>query len=302
MPGNGSRRQFFGACALVAAAPFFEQLAVLASQPPAPAPPRPEAPLIDDLVAANRILAQEQILDGYGHVSARNPRRADRFLLARSVAPELVTTADIMEYDLDGAPLDARGRTSYRERFIHSEIYRMRADVNAIVHCHTPSLIPFGVSKVPLRPVYHQSAFVAEGIPVFEIRDAAGMTNMLIGDGALGRALARTLANKPAALMRGHGAVMVGDTIPTTVGRSVYLDMNARLQAQAMALGGPHHVSRRRGGPSLLRDPGPLRPRLGAVETEGDDEVVVSGFFNKVREACKSYRSEFGRGPAILIT
>ena len=239
MPGEGSRRQFFGACALVAAAPFVDQLSVFASQAPAPAPPRPEAPLIDDLVAANRILAQEQILDGYGHVSARNPRRTDRFLLARSVAPELVTTADIMEYDLDGAPLDARGRTSYRERFIHSEIYRVRADVNAIVHCHTESLIPFGVSRVPLRPVYHQSAFVAEGIPVFEIRDAAGMTNMLIGDGALGRALAQTLANKPAALMRGHGAVVVGDTIPTTVGRSVYLEMNARLQAQAMALGGP---------------------------------------------------------------
>ena len=158
MTGDGSRRQFFGACALLAAAPYIEQLVVLASQPPA----SPEAPLIDDLVAANRILAQEQILDGYGHVSARNPRRADRFLLARSVAPELVTTADIMEYDLDGAPLDARGRTSYRERFIHGEIYRVRADVNAIVHCHTPSLIPFGVSRVALRPVYHQSAFVAE--------------------------------------------------------------------------------------------------------------------------------------------
>jgi ribulose-5-phosphate 4-epimerase/fuculose-1-phosphate aldolase len=238
MPGEGSRRQFVGACALIAAAPFLERLVVLAAQT-APAPPPSDAALIDDLVAANRILAQEQIVDGYGHVSARNPRRADRFLLARSVAPELVTTADIMEYDLDGAPLDARGRTSYRERFIHSEIYRARPDVNAVVHCHAASLIPFGVSKVPLRPVYHQSAFIAEGIPVFEIRSAAGMTDMLIGDGPLGRALARTLGDKPAALMRGHGAVIVGDTIPTTVGRSVYLEVNARLQAQAMALGGP---------------------------------------------------------------
>src|SRR5688572_30627752 len=117
MSGDGSRRQFFGACALVAAAPFIEQLVVLGGQPPVPAPARPEESLIDDLVAANHILAGEQILDGYGHVSARNPRRADRFLLARSVAPELVTAADIMEFDLDGAPLDARGRTSYRERF-----------------------------------------------------------------------------------------------------------------------------------------------------------------------------------------
>ena len=237
-PVEGSRRQFFGACALVAAAPFLDRLVVLAGQT-APAPPPPDTTLIDDLVAANRILAQEQIVDGYGHVSARNPRRADRFHLARSVAPELVTAADIMEYDLDGAPVDPRGRTSYRERFIHSEIYRARADVNAVVHCHAPSLIPFGVSKVALRPVYHQSAFIAEGIPVFEIRSAGGMTNMLIGDAPLGRALARTLGNKPAALMRGHGAVIVGDTIPTTVGRSVYLEVNARLQAQAMALGGP---------------------------------------------------------------
>ena len=238
MRGVGSRRRFFSACALAAAVPFIERLEVLGGQRPPTTPQRPDPALIDDLVAANRILAQEQILDGYGHVSARNAGRAGRFLLARSVAPELVTKADIMEYDLDGTPLDPRGRTSYRERFIHSEIYRARADVNAIVHCHTPSLIPFGVSKVALRPVYHQSAFVAEGIPVFEIRDAAGMTNMLIGDGPLGRALARAPANKPAALMRGHGAVIVGDTIPTTVGRSVYLDMNARLQTQAMALGG----------------------------------------------------------------
>lgn len=239
MRGVGSRRQFFSVCALASAVPFVERLEVFAGQRPPAASQRPDAAFIDDLVAANRILAQEQILDGYGHVSARIAGRADRFLLARSVAPELVTTADIMEFDLDGAPLDPRGRTSYRERFIHSEIYRARADVNAIVHCHTPSLIPFGVSKIPLRPVYHQSAFVSEGIPVFEIRDAAGMTNMLIGDSTLGRALARALGNQPAALMRGHGAVVVGDTIPTTVGRSVYLDMNARLQAQAMALGGP---------------------------------------------------------------
>ena len=233
-----SRRHVFGAFALCAAAPFFERLSAFATQQPATSPARTDAGVIDDLVAANRILAQEQILDGFGHVSARHPRLADRFLLARSVAPELVMSADIMEYDLDAGPIDARGRASYRERFIHSEIYRARTDVKAIVHCHTPSLIPFGVSGIPLRPIYHQSAFVAEGVPVFEIREAAGMTNMLIGDGRLGRALARTLGSRPAALMRGHGAVVVGDTIPTAVGRSVYLDLNARLQAQAMTLGG----------------------------------------------------------------
>jgi ribulose-5-phosphate 4-epimerase/fuculose-1-phosphate aldolase len=212
--------------------------AIGANQQPTTVGARSPAEVIDDLVAANRVLAEEQILDGFGHVSARHPGIADRFLLARSVAPELVTATDIMEYDLDANPSDARGRTSYRERFIHSEIYRARADVNAVVHCHTPSLIPFGVSGIALRPIYHQSSFVAEGVPVFEIRESAGMTNMLIGDARLGLALARTLGRKPAALMRGHGAVVVGDTIPTAVGRSVYLDLNARLQAQAMALGG----------------------------------------------------------------
>jgi HCOMODA/2-hydroxy-3-carboxy-muconic semialdehyde decarboxylase len=154
------------------------------------------------------------------------------------VAPELVTAADIIEHDLEGTPIDARGRASYRERFIHSEIYRARSDVMSIVHCHTASLIPFGVTRVPLRPVYHQGAFVASGVPVFEIRDAGGMTDMLVSDGKLGRALAVTLANKPVALMRGHGAVIVGDSIPTAVGRSVFLDINARAQAQAIALGG----------------------------------------------------------------
>jgi ribulose-5-phosphate 4-epimerase/fuculose-1-phosphate aldolase len=196
------------------------------------------ADVMSDLVAGNHILTQEGILDGYGHISVRHPRNPARFLLARSVAPELVTAADIVEYGLDGGPIDAKGRTSYKERFIHSEVYRARPDVNAIVHCHTPSLIPFADSSVPLRPMYHQSAFLAAGVPVFEIRQAAGMTNMLIETPALGRALAKVLADKPALLMRGHGAVVTADTIPTVVGRSIYLDLNARIQAQAIALGG----------------------------------------------------------------
>jgi HCOMODA/2-hydroxy-3-carboxy-muconic semialdehyde decarboxylase len=150
-----------------------------------------------------------------------------------------VTVADIMEFDLDAVAVDPKGRTSYKERFIHSEIYRVRPDVNAVVHGHAPSLIPFGVTKKPLRPMYHQSAFLAAGVPVFEIRDAAGMTNMLVETAALGRALAKVLADKPVALMRGHGAVVVADTIPNVVGRSIYLDLNARIQAQAIALGGP---------------------------------------------------------------
>jgi len=196
------------------------------------------ASLIEDLVAGNRILAQEGIVDGYGHISVRHPGNRERFLLARSVAPELVTAADILEFGLNGEPIDAKGRAPYKERFIHSEIYRVRADVNAVVHCHTPSLIPFADSSVPLRPMYHQSAFLAAGVPVFDIRQAAGMTNMLVETAPLGAALAKVLADKPAVLMRGHGAVVTADSILNVVGRSIYLDLNARIQAQAIALGG----------------------------------------------------------------
>jgi len=196
--------------------------------------------LIEDLVAANHILVDQGVLDGYGHVSARHDREPSRFLMSRSLAPELVTAADIMEYDLDAEPVDPRGRGSYLERFIHGEIYRARPDVRAIVHDHSPSVIPFGVTGAPLRPLYHMSAFLAAGVPVFDIRTAAGGdTDMLVRTPALGRALAQVLGPRPVALMRGHGAVVVGPSLPIVVFRSIYTEMNARLQAQAMALGGP---------------------------------------------------------------
>src|SRR5262250_1965958 len=206
----------------------------------APASAGPADPkLIEDLVAANRILVDQGVVDGYGHVSVRHEKAADRYLMSRSIAPELVTAADIMEYDLDSVPVDPRGRTSYLERFIHGEIYRVRPDVHAIVHNHSPSVIPFGVSGVPLRPIYHMSAFLGEGAPVFEIRSAAGgATDMLVRTPALGKALAQPLGSRAVALMRGHGCVVVGANHPQAVFRSVYTEMNARLQAQAMALGG----------------------------------------------------------------
>jgi HCOMODA/2-hydroxy-3-carboxy-muconic semialdehyde decarboxylase len=194
--------------------------------------------LIEDVVAANRILADQGVVDGYGHVSVRLDRDPDRFLLARSLAPELVTAADIMEFDLDCRPLDDRGQATYLERFIHGEIYRVRPDVGAIVHHHSPSVIPFTISPVPLRPLYHMSAFIGDGVPNFEIRTAGGMTDMLVSNPELGRALARTLGDHPAALLRGHGAVVVGSTLPLAVGRSIYMEMNARLQLQALALPG----------------------------------------------------------------
>jgi ribulose-5-phosphate 4-epimerase/fuculose-1-phosphate aldolase len=193
--------------------------------------------LMDDLVTANHILASEGILDGYGHVSVRDPANPNRYFLSRSLAPGLVTPADIIEYDLDSNPIGDT-RLSYRERFIHGEIYKARPDVMAIVHDHSPAVIPFSVSSVPLRAVSHMAAFIGEGIPVFEIRDVDGMTDMLVSNPKRGQALAKVLGDHPAALMRGHGAAVVGATVKEAVGRAIYLDLNARVQEQAILLGG----------------------------------------------------------------
>jgi len=194
---------------------------------------------IEDLVCAYRILAEHGVIDGYGHVSVRSDRDPGRYLLARSLAPELVTEADIMEYDLDSTPVDQRGRDMYRERFIHGEIYKARPGVIAVVHNHSPSVIPFGVTTAALRPIFHMAAFVGEGVPTFEIRDAERGTDLLVKTPYLGQALARTLGEHPAALMRGHGAVVVGENLPRAVGRSIYLEICARLQMQAMSIAGP---------------------------------------------------------------
>jgi len=233
---RGSVPMVFFAMSL-AASPCNASIAAAQTAPPSAGSVEPQ--LIEDLVAANRILADQGVLDGWGHVSARHPRNPNRYLLSRSRAPELISAEDIMEFDLDSNPVDARGRPLYTERFIHGEIYKARPDVVAIVHTHAPALIPFGISKVPLKPVYHRSAFIAAGVPVFEIRERAGMTDMLIRDQALGRALAGALGNHPAALMRGHGAVVVGPSLQRVVGRSIFLPLNATLQMQAAALGGP---------------------------------------------------------------
>ena len=230
------RHVLFGGAAALATLPAARPETAQA----APATAGPSDPkLIEDLVAANRILVDQGVVDGYGHVSVRHDKAADRYLMSRSIAPELVTAADIIEYDLDNVPVDPRGRAVYLERFIHGEIYRVRPDVRAIVHNHSPSVIPFGVTGAPMRPLYHMSAFLWPGVPVFEIRSAGGpSTDMLVRSPALGQALARTLGAGPVALMRGHGAVVVGGSLPEVVFRSVYTEVNARLQAQAMALGG----------------------------------------------------------------
>jgi HCOMODA/2-hydroxy-3-carboxy-muconic semialdehyde decarboxylase len=194
---------------------------------------------LEDLVAAYRILAEHGVIDAYGHVSMRLPRNPDRYYLARSLAPERVQVDDLMEYDLDSNALDARGRESVVERFIHGEIYKSRPDVMAVVHNHSPSVVPFSVTGVPMRALFHMAAFVGDGLPNFEIRDVQKGTDLLVRTPPLGRALAQTLGAKPAALMRGHGSVVVGESLPSAVGRSVYLELSARMQMQALALAGP---------------------------------------------------------------
>ncbi len=195
--------------------------------------------LIEDLAAAYRILAEHEVIDGYGHVSVRSADNPQRYFLSRSLAPELVTAKDIIEFDLDSNPQNGDTRQPYLERFIHGEIYKVRPDVNAVVHNHSPSVIPFGVTSVPLKPIFHMAAFVGLGIPTFEIRKAEKGTDLLVRTPKLGKALAKTLAAKPAALMRGHGSVVVGEDLQRAVGRSIYLEMSARLQMQAMTIAGP---------------------------------------------------------------
>lgn len=196
--------------------------------------------LLDDLVAANRILYDQNVVDGFGHVSVRHDKDPNRYLLSRSMAPALVTRDDILEYDLDSNPVDAKGRASYLERFIHGELFKARPDVIAIVHSHSPAVIPFADTTVPLRPMNHIAGFLGAGAPVFEIRDTAGpASDMLIRNPSLGHALAATMGTHSVALMRGHGSVAAAQSIRHVVFRAIYTEVNARMQADAMKLGTP---------------------------------------------------------------
>jgi ribulose-5-phosphate 4-epimerase/fuculose-1-phosphate aldolase len=191
---------------------------------------------IADLAAASRILAAHGVVDGFGHVSMRHPEIPDHYLMARSVAPALVTPGDIMEYDLDSNPLNTNGRASFLERFIHGEIYKARPDVQSVVHSHSPSVIPFGLVRVPLEAMFHNAAFLAGGVPVFDIREKFGATDMLVGSREKGVALASVLGSKDVVLMRAHGSVACGPTLQTAVFRAVYTEVNARIQHWTRAL------------------------------------------------------------------
>jgi ribulose-5-phosphate 4-epimerase/fuculose-1-phosphate aldolase len=195
--------------------------------------------LIDDLVAASRILAAHEVLDAYGHVSARSDKQPDRFIMSRSRAPALVTAADLMELDADSEALRGDKRKGFIERYIHGEIYRARPDVMAVVHSHSPSVIPFGITRTRLRPVYHMGSFLWSGAPVWDIRKEREENDLLVRDRPLGKALAGALGQCNCVLMRGHGMTVIGDSVPEAVFRAIYTEMNARLQLQATQLEGP---------------------------------------------------------------
>ena len=200
--------------------------------------------IVRELVIANRILANEEVVDAYGHVSVRHPDHPDRYLLARSVAPELVERGDIVEFALDGTPTGQETRAVYLERFIHGAIYEARPDVMAVVHAHAEAVLPFTVTKTPLRPVIHSGSFMGFEVPVWDIADRFGDTNLLVANMAQGRDLARGLVGNNVVLMRGHGFAAAARSIIEVVRMSVYTPRNARALLAALPLGEVKPLSR----------------------------------------------------------
>ena len=203
--------------------------------------------LIDELVTANHILAKEGIVDSFGHVSVRHPKDSKLYLLSRARAPELVEAKDIVAYTLDGEPADAeptKGAAPYIERFIHGAIYEARPDVQSVVHNHSPSTIPFGITGTPLKPVQHMCASIGHEVLLWDSQDRFGDTALLVNSMEMGRDLAERLGQGSALLMRGHGAVVAAGSIRQAVFVSVYLERNAKLQMQAMSLGRVQFLSR----------------------------------------------------------
>lgn len=193
--------------------------------------------LIDDLVAANHVLAVKGIIPGWGHVSVRNPENPDRYFMSRSLAPELVTVDDIVEFDLDSRAIEPKDSRGYRERFIHGEIYKARPNVMAVVHNHSPAVISFGIGTTSLRPVFHQAAFLLGGVPIWDYRDFGLADGALVDTPERGRALASTLSDRAVVLMKNHGVAIVGTSISMVVGRSIMLEQNAEMQNAALARG-----------------------------------------------------------------
>ncbi|SMH32792.1 class II aldolase/adducin family protein [Mesorhizobium australicum] len=198
---------------------------------------------IQELVIANRALAAENVIDDFGHVSARHPLRPDRFLLSRSRSPMLVSADDIMEFELDGTPVDQNGRRVYAERFIHAAIFAARPEVNCVTHHHARSVLPFTVTDTVLRPMFHMASVIGHAVPVWESQDEFGDTNMLVDTLPMGESLARALGDGTCALLRGHGAVCAASTIAGACLVSVYLKENAEMVLNALPLGAPRYLT-----------------------------------------------------------
>ena len=198
---------------------------------------------VRNLVIANRILAREGVVDGYGHVSIRHPEKPERFLLSRSRSPELVALDDIMEFDLSGEPADGSGKPPYLERFIHAACYEARPDVNAVVHSHASETIPFGITATPLRPIFHVAARMGATVPIWDIADKFGDTNLLVANIAQARDMAQALGPHRVVLMRGHGITVAANSLFNAVTTAIYTNLNARLQAQAMLMGDVRYLS-----------------------------------------------------------
>jgi ribulose-5-phosphate 4-epimerase/fuculose-1-phosphate aldolase len=195
------------------------------------------ADALDELVTANRILAREGVVDAFGHASIRHPDRPDRFFLSRARAPGCIEAADLLEFALDGTPIVADGPKSYAERFIHGAVYEARADVRAVIHNHSPSVIPFGVTATPLRPLLHMCASMGTHVPLWDARTRFGDTNLLVTDMTVARDLAVALDRYSVVLMRGHGCTVAGGSLREVVFNAIYLEVNAALQMQAQGMG-----------------------------------------------------------------
>ena len=195
--------------------------------------------LIEDLVVASRILAFHGVLDAWGHVSIRHPTNPQRFLMSRARAPAMVTADDIMEFDLDSNPIDQRDRRVFLERFIHGSAYKARPDVNAVLHSHSPTVIPFSVTGEPLKALSHIASFLVDEPPVWEIRDVGITQGLLVTNNEQGNSLAKTLGKKPVALMRGHGNIVVAPDIRRAVHRALYTEVNAQQLATALSFKRP---------------------------------------------------------------
>ena len=195
---------------------------------------------VEELVLANHILYDQNAVDGYGHISVRNPTNPNTFFLARSVAPSVVKVEDIMEFDMNGKALNGDSRVAYGERYIHSGVLKNRPDINSVIHGHAAPILPYGLTGTTLKPVYHMSAFLGEGAPVFEIRNFAKPnpdTDMFVSNGDLGDALSKTMGLQYFVLMRGHGYAAGADSIKKAVFRTIYAIQNASIQSEAMKMG-----------------------------------------------------------------